>query len=444
MDYIQSADRRGIMMKKPRKMIIYNIFPLLAGRFAQWDAHFKRASEMGFNWIFVNPIQLPGKSGSIYSIADYFRFNPLFIDRDSTMGPDRQVRAMIASADKYGLDVMIDLVINHCAYDSELIRQHPYWFSWANGKAVHPFCQGDNGKVVWTDLAKFNFLRTKDPEGLFQYVRKIVDFLIDLGFKGFRCDAAYQLPGKFWRRLIRETKQKHPHVLFFAETLGCTADQTRSTARAGFEYIFNSSKWWDMKGHWLMEQYNLTRDISNSIGFPESHDTARLMQDLNGNINGVKQRYLLASLYSAGTMMLMGYEFGFRKKPHVSKTGPGDWEQTDIDLTPFIKKVNDIKRTYSVFQEDAPTDILHNGNPNILVIWKASAITDEEALIIINKDIHNKQHFYAESLSDFVLAGEPLKDVSPEYPLEFIPEPFSYTLNPGQGLVYVTKRGRVR
>ena len=119
---------------------------------------------------------------------------------------------------------------------------------------------------------------------------------------------------------------------------------------------------------------------------------------------------------------------------------PEDWEKTDVDLTGFITKVNYIKKTYTVFQEDSPTEILQNSNPNILILWKASTRTDDEALIIINKDIHNRQRFYAESLNEFVLAGAPLHDVSPEYPLEFIPEPFYYELNPGQGLVYVTKR----
>ena len=30
---------------------------------------------------------------------------------------------------------------------------------------------------------------------------------------------------------------------------------------------------------------------------------------------------------------------------------------------------------------------------------------------------------------------------SPEYPLDFLPEPFNYDLRPGQGIVLVTKKG---
>ena len=61
-------------------MILYNLFPLLAGPFSRWGEHFSRAAGMGFDWVFVNPIQQLGASRSLYSIADYFRVNPAFLD----------------------------------------------------------------------------------------------------------------------------------------------------------------------------------------------------------------------------------------------------------------------------------------------------------------------------------------------------------------------------
>ncbi|HKN19512.1 MAG TPA: hypothetical protein VJW95_06930, partial [Dissulfurispiraceae bacterium] len=79
-------------------------------------------------------------------------------------------------------------------------------------------------------------------------------------------------------------------------------------------------------------------------------------------------------------------------------------------------------------------------NPNILLMWKASAQTQEESLLILNKDIYNKQYFYSESLQKYLQAGAPLVDVSPEYALDYIPAPFSYDLRPGQGIVLITSR----
>jgi starch synthase (maltosyl-transferring) len=441
---LKGQRKEGDIMEKSRKMIIYNLFPLLAGKFIEWERHFLRISGMGFTWVFVNPIQRTGSSGSIYSISDYFDFNQSLIDTESEKPPREQIKETINTAEKMGLKMMVDLVINHCSVDSDLIKSHPEWFlREADGKISHPFADENGKRVVWKDLARFDHRNSKDKEGLFQFFLSIVKFLAELGFKGFRCDAAYQVPRSLWERLIKETKGVYPDILFFAETLGTTPDQTRKTASAGFDYIFNSSKWWDFNNHWLMKQYALTRDIAPSISFPESHDTVRLCEELSDNLNGLKQRYLFSAMFSAGVMISIGFEFGFRKKLHVVKTRPEDWEETGIDLTSFITKVNKIKAEHIIFQEDAPTEILPQSNSNVLLMWKASTRTQEESLLIFNKDIHNKQSFYAESLKRFLQAGAPLADISPEYPLDFIPVPFSYDFLPGQGKILITSRDPV-
>ncbi len=422
-------------------MILYNLFPLLAGPFHRWQPHLTRAGAMGFNWVYVNPIQRLGNSGSLYSIADYFELNPVFFDPDNSASGDDQCRAMIQQAHASGLKLMIDLVINHSAYDSPLTRSHPDWFvREADGRIANAACQHGAERVVWADLAQFDHRNTRDLEGLFRHSWRIVEHLLALGFDGFRCDAAYQIPANFWQRLIRETKAKYPHACFTAETLGCSADETRETARAGFDYVFNSSKWWDMHGWWLIEQYNLVRETTASISFPESHDTPRLCEELQGNVAGLKQRYLFSALFSAGVMMPMGYEFGARKQLHVVHTTPHDWQVNGVDLCPFITKVNDIKSRFSVFREESLVNVLPYHNPNILLLWKASTKGKGEALLILNKDLHQHQEFATDHFRHFVQAGAPLKDVSPEYAMEYLHEPFHYSLRPGQGIVLVTHR----
>ncbi len=441
---LKACGKKEAGVEKGAGMIIYNLFPLLAGKFTEWETHLSRASDLGFTWVFVNPIHLPGASGSIYSIKDYFSFNPLLVDSKRDELPQDQVKEMIKTAEKLGLRIMVDLVINHCAADSDLIRSHPGWFlREPNGRIAHPFADENGKRVTWKDLAQFDHRNTRDKEGLFRFSLDVVKFLAELGFKGFRCDAAYQIPRNIWERLIKEAGKTYPDLLFFAETLGTTPDLTRKTASAGFDYIFNSSKWWDFDSRWLMQQYNLTRDISPSISFPESHDTMRVSEELNGNPAGIKQRYLFSVLFSAGVMMPIGFEFGFRRRLHVVKTRSRDWEETGIDLTSFITAVNKIKAEHKIFQEDAPTEMLPHRNPRVLLMWKASTHTQEESLFILNKDIHNEQYFYEENLQRYVQAGAPLLDISPEYPLDYIPVPFSYNLQPGQGIVLITSRDTV-
>ena len=420
-------------------MILYNLFPLLAGKFGDWKPHLERAADMGFDWIYVNPVQKPGESGSIFSIADYFQLNPLLIDQQSSLSPGEQLKEVIKMAESLGLKMMVDLVINHCSFDSEIAKKYPMWFAHeADGSIAHSFCIDRGEKVVWYDLIRFDHDHTSDPQGLYNYCRDIIEYLINLGFKGFRCDASYQMSRNWWYRFINDIKRRYPETVFVAETLGCTIEQTRENAQAGFDYIFNSCNWWDFESPWLLEQYNLLRETVASIGFPESHDTERLFQESGGNIAALKQRYLFAAVFSTGVMMPMGFEFGFRKRLHVVNTRPGDWEKTDVDLTDFIRKVNTFKKRYPIFQEESINGLLpYDSNRNIMLMWKASTKISQEALIILNKDIHNRQHFHTANLHQFIQAGGLLQDISPEYPVEYVPRPFEYDLNPGQGLVLV-------
>jgi hypothetical protein len=73
-------------------------------------------------------------------------------------------------------------------------------------------------------------------------------------------------------------------------------------------------------------------------------------------------------------------------------------------------------------------------------MWKGSVKTQEESLLILNKDIHNRQPFSTPRIHDFVQAGAPLVDISPEDPMGYLSEPLSYELRPGQGIVLVTTR----
>ena len=227
--------------------------------------------------------------------------------------------------------------------------------------------------------------------------------------------------------------------MFVAETLGCTPTQTTQTAQAGFDYILNSSKWWNFQSAWLLAQYQLTREVTSSISFPEDHDTDRLFQEMNGNIAGLKQRCLFASFFSSGSLIPIGFEFGFRKRLHVVQTRPEDWETTNVDLRAFITQINTVKARYRLFNEECPTSVLSHDNPNVLVLWKGSVKAKEEALIILNKDVWNYQRFQVDSLNALMKSGAPLRDVSPEYALDYIStERFSYDLRPGQGMVLIS------
>jgi starch synthase (maltosyl-transferring) len=434
----------GARYRWRERMIVYNLFPLLAGRFPAWIPHIERAAEMGFDWVFVNPVQRPGASGSIYSIADYFELNPALIEPTDPRSGHDQLSAVLEAARERGMRAMADLVIDHCAVDSVLVSEHPEWVALdSEGKVIHPSYKHDDSIAVWADLAQLDHRGTADPEGLYQYCLAVVRHLLGLGFDGFRCDAAYGVPAELWARLIADTKDDRPLTVFVAETLGCTPWETAATAAAGFDFVCNSAKWWDFRSHWLLEQRKLIGEQVPSIGFPESHDTPRLAEEMCGNPNASKLWYLFTALFSAGCLMPIGFEFGFRRALHVVTTCPDAWETVPFDLREFIAAVNRLKAEITLFSQESSMLLLPSSNPAVLIMWQGSAALGQEALLFFNTDVWHDQHIEVSDLRTFVQSGQPLVDVSPESRMDYVAvAPFSYDLRPGQAIVLVTRSPR--
>jgi starch synthase (maltosyl-transferring) len=332
--------------------LIYNLFPRLVGPTTRWPEHAARAAAMGFDWLYLNPWQYPGFSGSLYAIKDHRRLNPLFVPPGADPESLQPLADALARIAEHGCRPVMDLVVNHTSKDSPLIRQHPEWYHWGDdGQPRSPFVRDpdDPSKVtVWGDLADVDNEPSTGREAQWRYWAELVVEAVQLGFGGFRCDAAYKVPAALWRFLIEQARSVDPTVVFFAETLGAPVEEVAQLAGAGFDYFFNSSKWWSFSEPWALKQHEAFRAIAPSISFPESHDTARLAEETGGDEAVQRQRYAFAAAFSAGVMMPVGYEFGFRTQVDVVKTMPTDWERRSMDLRGFITRVNQLKRDHPV------------------------------------------------------------------------------------------------
>lgn len=369
---------------------VYDLFPTLAGPISHWTAHFERIAGMGFDWVYVNPIQQTGGSGSLYAIGDYYRLNAKLRGDDAR--PDDEIaRDMVAAAQARGLRVMFDLVINHTANDSALVREHHAWYRLdETGRPAAP-CAVDPAEpshvTVWHDLAELDFSERPARAEMVAYFSDVVRHYAELGVNGFRCDAAYKVPGAVWSDITAAARAVRPNTVFAAETLGCSFEEVTQLAGAGFDYLFNSSKWWDFRSPWLLEQYEAFRHIAPSIGFPESHDTPRLVAELDQlperQIEAAyRLRYVFAAFFSAGVLLPMGYEYGFSRKLDVVSTTPQDWELPRFDLTAFIADVNAMKAALPALNEEGAQQRLPAGDGVVLV--RTAATSRDRVVAVLN------------------------------------------------------------
>src|SRR5438132_4522950 len=398
---------------------IYNLFPSLAGTIRDWMGHLPRIAGMGFNAVYVNPFHYPGFSGSLYAVKDYYRLNPRF--RGTEPGEDDALlRRFTDAAHGHGLRVIMDLVANHTSKDSELVASHPGWFARdQRGEFVSPSATDPadpSRKTVWADLAELDY-RPPQQHQILAYFQQLVRHYVGLGFDGFRCDAAYKVPADAWRGLIGAARTTASDVIFCAETVGGPLEAVLALAEAGFDYLYNSVKWWDFESQWLPEQYEAFRHIAPSIGFPESHDTKRLAADLLAA--GVpeaaiephyRQAYAFAASYSTGVMMPMGFEFGWSQALDVVATGTTEPEPKRFDLSTFITEVNAMKKAISALNEEGPQRLLSNRDDPLVVLERQSESGEERVFILVHRHEHGPREA---ALAPHIEEGFSLVDLSP-------------------------------
>lgn len=153
-------------------------------------------SELGIDVIWLNPFYPSPQRDNGYDISDYTAVNPLF-------GTMADFEDLVATAKSYGIELMLDMVLNHCSTEHEwfkkalagdayyqdffILRDKPTdWLSKFGGNAWAPF--GDTGKYYLhlfdVTQADLNWRNPHVREELF----KVVNFWRDKGVKHFRFD----------------------------------------------------------------------------------------------------------------------------------------------------------------------------------------------------------------------------------------------------------------
>jgi starch synthase (maltosyl-transferring) len=315
--------------------------------------------------------------------------NPIFLKKGEDPSDVAPLVEFVKSCQDENLGLVMDLVVNHTAIDSDLIKEHPQWYRYdKSGKVMNPFAidPGNPSNVtVWGDLAIIDNEKSSRKDELWKYWDSLISYYQNIGILGFRCDAAYQVPAPLWKYLISAAKNRNGSTLFYAETLGCTLEQIQALADVGFDYLFNSSKWWNFDQPWALEQHEQNRAIAPSISFAESHDTERLASEKPGTIDVQKCRYAAASLFSKGLMMTMGYEYGVTIKMDVVSGKPADYKKGKWDLSNWIAMINELKCTVPVLGEEGSWHPLCDYNLPYLFLKKASTAGKPPVFVCVNK-----------------------------------------------------------
>jgi cyclomaltodextrinase len=192
-----------------RDGVIYEIFPRVfseRGDFNGVTARLDQLKDVGVTILWLMPIhpigqlKKKGSIGSPYAARDYYAINPDY-------GTKEDFKRLVAEAHRRGLKVIIDIVANHTAWDSVLMKQPDFYTRDASGRILPPVPD-------WADVADLNY----DNPAVRDYMIEMLKYwLKEFNLDGFRCDVAGFVPTDFWERARTELEKINPEIVLLAE-----------------------------------------------------------------------------------------------------------------------------------------------------------------------------------------------------------------------------------
>ena len=160
-----------------RSGVIYEIFPRTfsaTGDFKGIEAGLPRLQQLGVTILWLMPIhpigqlKKKGSIGSPYAVRDYDAINPDY-------GTADDLKHLIQAAPR-GFKIIIDIVINHTAWDSVLMKTPEFYKHDAQGKVIPP-------DPDWVDVAGLDYRNAK----LREYMAGMLErWIRDFDLDGFR------------------------------------------------------------------------------------------------------------------------------------------------------------------------------------------------------------------------------------------------------------------
>lgn len=279
--------------------------------------------DLGVTGIWLLPIH-PTDSYHGYDVKDYYAVNPDY-------GTMEDFEELIVEANKRGIQVILDLVINHTSskhpwfLEAKSNPDSPYrdYYFWAEPNDYRVGRVNDLGHQVWHRAGDYYFASTFPGdyadlnilnEAVKEEVINIAKFWLEKGVAGFRLDAAMYLfdPNKvpikytyrdgilFWNRFRSALREVKPDVYLVGEVWSSYTMYTQYYAGLDATFNFDLSNALikavrDNGGAYTTVINRIYREIEKNGGsiaydapFLRNHDMNRTATELNGDLDKQK------------------------------------------------------------------------------------------------------------------------------------------------------------
>jgi cyclomaltodextrinase / maltogenic alpha-amylase / neopullulanase len=265
-------------------------------RIVDWLDH---AIALGASGIALGPVFASRTHG--YDTTDHYRIDP-------RLGDDADFDHVIAEAHQRGFRVLLDGVFNHVGTDFAPYR---------DGDAAW-FHQRGNTFDTFEGHSELITLNHDSPEVVAYTVDAMTHWLAR-GADGWRLDAAYAMPDRFWAQVLPTVRQAFPDAWFVGEVIH--GDYSARVRESGFDSVTQYELWkamWsslnDGNFHeldWALVRHNEFLDDFVPMTFVGNHDVTRIASRLDDTRH--LEHALVILLTTGGTpSVYAGDEFACR------------------------------------------------------------------------------------------------------------------------------------
>ncbi|MGE2835972.1 alpha-amylase family protein [Mycobacterium sp. SMC-4] len=228
--------------------------------------------ELGASGLALGPVFASRTHG--YDTTDHYRIDP-------RLGDDADFDHLVAEARRRGLRILLDGVFNHVGTDFPRYRD-----------------AAAGADTSWFRLRGNKFATFEGHDGLIALNHnnaEVIDYTVDVmchwlarGAHGWRLDAAYAVPDRFWAQVLPRVRERFPDAWIVGEVIH--GDYAARVRDAGFDSVTQYELWkavWssfnDANLHeldWALKRHNEFLDTFAPMTFIGNHDVTRIASQL--------------------------------------------------------------------------------------------------------------------------------------------------------------------
>jgi cyclomaltodextrinase / maltogenic alpha-amylase / neopullulanase len=365
-----------------RDGVIYEIFPRdfsPAGNLNGVTARLDDLQHLGVTILWIMPIHpigekcRKGEFGSPYSVRDYYAV-------DANYGTLDDFKQLVAGAHQRGMKVIMDLVANHTAWDSVMMKHPEFYKQDADGKPLPPVAE-------WSDVAGLNYANRQ----LRDYMIAMMKYWVQTcDIDGFRCDVASNVPTDFWVEARAELQQIKPDIMLLAE-----ASKPELLAKAfDIDYdwplmaslntiLIDGAPASDLEATWTRMRREFPRDALH-MQVSDDHDEPRAVARFG--VNGALAASALMFTLDGVPLLYNGMEVG-------DATESGDpalfnkltifWHPKD---RPPLRKIYQglirLRKQYACFRNNDVTWLRNSDEADVVTLMRSD--NRDEFIVVVN------------------------------------------------------------